>query len=114
MTPESEHLLIYSYWHSGIAAVEVDPATGKPTELKNLEDFGTRIDVPGRGDLNNNRWQGLEAPEFVYNQETDYFYLFLAYDELSQAYNTRVARSRHITGPYLGLDGGNVTEGAQT
>lgn len=111
VTPEGEHWLIYGSWHSGIAAVEVDPATGKPTELKDLGDFGTRI--AGRGDVNNNRWQGLEAPEIVYNEETDYYYLFLAYDELSRAYNTRVARSRNITGPYIGIDGGNVTEGAQ-
>ncbi|MGM0457771.1 MAG: arabinan endo-1,5-alpha-L-arabinosidase [Bacteroidota bacterium] len=110
VTPEGEHWLIYGSWHSGIAAVEVDPETGKPTELNDLEDFGTRI--AGRGDVNSNRWQALEAPEIIYNEETDYYYLFLAYDELSQAYNTRVARSRNITGPYAGIDGGNVTEGA--
>jgi arabinan endo-1,5-alpha-L-arabinosidase len=37
----------------------------------------------------------------------------MAYDELSVAYNTRVARSRNITGPYLGIDGANVSTGAQ-
>lgn len=111
VTPEDEHWLIYGSWHSGIAAVEVDPASGKPSELNEMDDFGTRI--AGRGDVNNNRWQGLEAPEIIYNEETDYYYLFLAYDELSQAYNTRVARSREITGPYVGIDGSNVTEGAE-
>lgn len=111
ITPEDEHWLIYGSWHSGIAAVELDPVTGKPSELNKTEDFGTRI--AGRGDVNRNRWQGLEAPEIIYNEETGYYYLFLAYDELSQAYNTRVARSKEITGPYLGIDGGNVTEGAE-
>lgn len=41
-------------------------------------------------------------------------YLFLAYDELLVAYNTRVARSKNITGPYLGIDGQNVTNGAES
>ncbi|MCW9706088.1 arabinan endo-1,5-alpha-L-arabinosidase [Fodinibius salsisoli] len=111
VTPEGEHWLVYGSWHSGIAAVEVDPETGKPLKLNGLEDYGTRI--AGRGNVNTNRWQGLEAPEIIYNEETGYYYLFLAYDELSVAYNTRVARSKNITGPYYGIDGKNVTEGAE-
>ncbi len=111
ITPEGEHWLVYGSWHSGIAAVEIDPQTGKPFELKSLEDYGTRI--AGRGEVDSNRWQGLEAPEIIYNEETGYYYLFLAYDELSVAYNTRVARSKNITGPYYGIDGSNVTEGAE-
>ena len=111
ITPEGEHWLIYGSWHSGIAAVEVDPSTGKPFQLETLGDYGVRI--AGRGDVNNNRWQALEAPEIIYNEETGYYYLFLAYDELSVAYNTRVARSENITGPYIGIDGGNVTSGAE-
>ncbi|MEL7835081.1 arabinan endo-1,5-alpha-L-arabinosidase [Fodinibius sp. Rm-B-1B1-1] len=107
-TPEGEHWLIYGSWHSGIAAVELDPETGKPYELTDLEDYGTKI--AGRG---NSRWQPLEAPEIIYNEETGYYYLFLAYDELSVAYNTRVVRSENITGPYYGIDGNNVTNGAE-
>ena len=110
VTPEGEHWLIYGSWHSGISAVEVDPQTGKPDKLNELEDFGVRI--AGRGNVSSNRWQALEAPEIIYNEETGYYYLFLAYDELSRAYNTRVARSRNITGPYFGINGRNVTEGA--
>lgn len=111
ITPEGEHWLIYGSWHSGIAAVQLDPDTGKPYELNDLEDYGVRI--AGRGNVNENRWQALEAPEIFYNEETGYYYLFLAYDELSIAYNTRVARSQNITGPYYGIDGNNVTEGAE-
>ena len=111
ITPEGEHWLIYGSWHSGIAAVQVDPQTGKPFQLNDVEDYGVRI--AGRGNVNVNRWQGLEAPEIIYNEETGYYYLFLAYDELSVAYNTRVARSRNITGPYVGMDGASVTQGAE-
>ena len=111
ITPEGQQWLIYGSWHSGIAALQLNPATGKPDKLETISDYGVRI--AGRGDVNTNRWQALEAPEIIYNPETQYYYLFLAYDELSVAYNTRVARSKTITGPYLGIDGLDVTNGAE-
>ena len=111
VTPEGEHWLIYGSWHSGMAALKLNPVTGKPDKLETIGDYGVRI--AGRGNVNTDRWQGLEAPEIIFNEATGYYYLFLAYDELSVAYNTRVARSRSITGPYIGIDGGNVTAGAE-
>jgi arabinan endo-1,5-alpha-L-arabinosidase len=108
---EEKHWLIYGSWHSGIVALELNPQTGKPNQLENEpDDYGTRI--ARRENRDANRWQGQEAPEIIYNPETDYYYLFLAYDELSVAYNTRVCRSRNITGPYLGYNGANITQGA--
>src|SRR5699024_5129869 len=111
VTPEGEHWLVYGSWHSGIAAVQLNPETGKPYELKDLEDYGTRI--AGRGNVDSNRWEALEAPVIIYNEKTGYYYLFLSYDELSVAYNTRVARSKNITGPYYGINGHNVTQGEE-
>lgn len=111
VTPEGEHWLIYGSWHSGIAAVQLNPKTGKPDKLDKLEDYGLRI--AGRGNVKNNRWQALEAAEIIHNPETNYYYLFLAYDELSVAYNTRVARSKNITGPYIGINGENITNGEE-
>lgn len=106
-TPEGEQYLIYGSWHSGIAALKLNPETGKPDKLETLEDYG--VTVAKRG---NSRWQASEGPEIMYNPDTGYYYLFMAYDELSVAYNTRVARSTSITGPYLGINGANVTAGA--
>nr|WP_315178410.1 arabinan endo-1,5-alpha-L-arabinosidase [uncultured Flavobacterium sp.] len=107
ITPQGEHYLIYGSWHSGIAALKLNPTTGKPDQLKTLSDYGTRIAKRG-----NSRWQASEGPEIIYNETTGYYYLFLAYDELSVAYNTRVARSKNIMGPYIGINGGDVTNGA--
>lgn len=107
ITPQNEHYLIYGSWHSGIAALKLNPDTGKPDKLDVLEDYGVTIAKRG-----NSRWQASEGPEIIYNPETDYYYLFLAYDELSVAYNTRVARSKSITGPYLGINGANVSAGS--
>lgn len=108
ITPENEHYLIYGSWHSGIAALKLNPDTGKPDKLETLEDYGVTIAKRGFS-----RWQASEGPEIIYNPDTGYYYLFLAYDELSVAYNTRVARSTSVTGPYVGIDGANVTNGAE-
>lgn len=111
ITPGGEHWLVYGSWHSGIAALQLNPATGKPDKLETISDYGVRI--AGRGNVTTNRWQALEGPEIIYNETTGYYYLFLAYDELSVAYNTRVARSTNITGPYTTISGTNISTGAE-
>lgn len=116
ITPEGEHWLIYGSWHSGLTAIQLDPETGKlpdwPGEpwligTGTNTTYGKRVATRRSGD----RWQGSEGPEVIYNPETGYYYLFMAYDELSVAYNTRVARAKSIDGPYFGMDGTNVTNG---
>ena len=109
ITSSGEHWLVYGSWHSGFAAVQLNSSTGMP--LQSLGNpWGT--DISAYGKLINtrqmgNRWQGSEAPEVVYHD--GYYYMFMAYDELSVAYNTRVVRSKNIDGPYVGIDGADVT-----
>ncbi len=109
ITSSGEHWLVYGSWHSGFAAVQLNSSTGMP--LQSLGNpWGT--DISAYGKLINtrqmgNRWQGSEAPEVVYHD--GYYYMFMAYDELSVAYNTRVVRSKNIDGPYVGIDGTDVT-----
>ena len=114
VTKTGEHWLIYGSWHSGIVALQLNPETGlalhtlgSPWDINALLNYGELIATRNIS----SRWQGSEAPEIIYNSETDYYYLFLAYDELSVAYNTRVCRSKTITGPYTGIDGVNITAG---
>lgn len=116
ITPEGTHWLIYGSWHSGFASLQLSPETGLP--LNKLGESWDSEALPGYGKLiytrqRNNRWQGSEAPEIMYNEETGYYYLFVAYDELSVRYNTRVLRSRNIDGPYLAYNGGDVTNGGE-
>lgn len=105
ITPEGEHWLIYGSWHSGFAAVQLNPETGKTitelgdpwaTSVAGLAEngYGKRIWTRTNG----SRWQGSEAPEIVYHD--GYYYLFMAYDGLDIPYNTRVARSATIDGTY--------------
>lgn len=108
---DGRHYLAYGSWHSGIALVELDEATGKvKAELPNP--WGTDSDIAAYGQLiatrqMNNRWQASEGPELIYHD--GYYYLFLAYDALAVPYNTRVARATNITGPYVGMDGTDIT-----
>lgn len=110
VTPEGEHWLIYGSWHSGIAAVQLNPETGKTlAELPNpwgtadeIAPYGKQIETRG------GRWQGSEGPEVVYHD--GYYYLFIAYDELSVAYNTRVVRSKNVDGPYVDINGSSAID----
>lgn len=109
---DGKHYLIYGSWHSGIAALEVNAETGKPNALP--LPFGNNEDIAAYGSLiatrkMGDRWQGSEGPEIVYNAATGYYYLFMAYDALEVPYNTRVCRSKNIYGPYLGIDGTDLT-----
>ncbi|WP_083191636.1 arabinan endo-1,5-alpha-L-arabinosidase [Formosa haliotis] len=110
ITPEGEHWMFYGSWHSGIAGIQIDESTGKPLNTFDYKDestWGTHIYTRTSG----SRWQGSEGPEVIYNENTGYYYLFLAYDGLDVPYNTRVCRSENVTGPYKGIDGMNVTNG---
>lgn len=110
ITPEGEHWMFYGSWHSGIAAIQINPISGLPLNEFDINDeatWGTHIYTRTNG----SRWQASEGPEVIYNEETGYYYMFLAYDELSVAYNTRVCRSTNITGPYLTYNGNDVTDG---
>ena len=104
ITPEGQHWLIYGSWHSGFAAVQLNPETGKtivdplpnPWGAENETAYGKQIWTRQAG----NRWQASEGPEVVYHD--GYYYLFMAYDALEIPYNTRVMRSATIDGTYTG------------
>ena len=114
ITPAGEHWLVYGSWHSGIAAIQLDPETGKTLQpVGNPWNIGTgQTTTYGKLIATRNkssRWQGSEGPEVIYNPETGFYYLFLAYDGLDVPYNTRVVRSKNVDGPYTGKNGTNVT-----
>lgn len=114
---DGTHWLIYGSWHSGIAEVELNPDTGLPkTSLGkpwgistwNTNTYGKLIARRGTS-----RWQGSEGPEVVYNPETGYYYMFLAYGSLAVEYNTRVVRARSMNGPWLDINNNDAAYGIQ-
>ena len=119
VAPDGKHWLIYGSWHSGFALLEINPATGKPVKtLGNPWANGDVADLQSRYGVRIatrvptgtwSHWQGSEAPEIIYNN--GYYYLFMAYDGLDIPYNTRVARSSKIEGPYVDIKGTDITAG---
>lgn len=112
ISTDNRHWLIYGSWHSGFAAVEIDPATGFTKtplgncwESANEAQYGKRVFTRVGGD----RWQGSEGPEVVYRD--GYYYMFIAYGQLAIAYNTRVVRSKNPDGPYTDILGKDFTNG---
>lgn len=109
ITPEGQHWLIYGSWHSGFAAVQLDPQTGKTLKAlgnpwadspEGLAENGYGKKIWSYGD---SRWQATEAPEVIYHD--GYYYLFMASQGLDVPYHTRVARSATIDGTYTTIDG---------
>lgn len=99
----------YGSWSGGIYVLEVDPATGKlkypgvdgTTEDGRLIDryFGTKISG-GYG-------KSGEGPYIVYDEKTDYYYLYVSYGWLGAdgGYDIRVFRSSTPDGPYVDAKG---------
>lgn len=107
ITENGEHWMIYGSWHSGIAALQLNPEDGMP-----LHTLGNPWDITGENNSGygkiiatrgNSRWQASEGPEVIYRN--GYYNLFLAYGTLAVEYNTRVCRSVNIDGPYVDMDG---------
>lgn len=89
---EGTYWMCYGSFFGGIHIVEMNMETGF-TKVK--DDYGTciaRRDQSVEG--------AIEGPFIIYNESTDYYYLFTSYDFLGNTYNIRVARSKSITGPY--------------
>ncbi len=51
----------------------------------------------------------VEGPYMVYNEKTGYYYLFVSYGSLKTDYNIRVGRSKNITGPFVDINGLELT-----
>lgn len=119
ITPEGKHWLIYGSWHSGFAALEVNPSTGMPltplakpwtVEGNSIESYGALVATRG---TSSNRWQASEGPDVIYNPQTQKYYMFMAYGQLAVAYNTRVVRADRPEGPYVDMQGNSATAGKE-
>ena len=115
ITESGAHWMIYGSWHSGFAAVQINPETGKPQAELNkpwaISDWNANTYGKLVAKRNNNRWQGSEGPDVIYNPQTGYYYMFIAYGQLAVAYNTRVVRSENPDGPYVDMKGNQATSG---
>ncbi len=89
------YMLYGSFW-GGAHMLKLDKETGLAAE----EGVGTCV-------CKRPSWlsTAVEGPYMIYNQKTDYYYLFVSYGSLKTDYNIRVGRSRNITGPFVDING---------
>lgn len=104
--------MTYGSWSGGIFTLEIDTATGKakyPGKTYTRDDglqvdqyFGTRI-AGGKATSG-------EGPFILYDEKTDYFYLYMSYDWLGVdgGYNMRLFRSKNPDGPFVDAAGNNA------
>ena len=109
---EGKLWMTYGSWSGGIFLLEIDPETGEafyPGKSEKTEDeriidsyFGTRIaggyTVSGEGSF------------IIYDEETQYYYLYVTYEYLDavSGYNMRLFRSKTPEGPYEDSKGNNA------
>lgn len=93
--------MVYGSYSGGIFIMEMDGETGLPL---NPNSYGEKL-MGG----NHSR---IEAPYILYNDQTDYYYLFTSFGGLDSfgGYNMRVARSKNPNGPYADISGQNMID----
>jgi len=96
-----EQYLVYGSFYDGCYIIKLDNESGVVTE----KGAGTCI-------CHRPLWAdgAVEGPYIIYNEDTDYYYLFVSYGSLHKDYNIRVGRSRDIMGPYYDHNGRIMTE----
>lgn len=97
--------MVYGSWSGGIFLIEIDEQTGlviHPEEdLKNNVDpyYGKRLIGGGH--------HSIEGPYILYDEASDYYYLYVSFGELKRdgGYQIRVFRSKTVDGDYVDMNG---------
>lgn len=110
--------MAYGSWSGGIYMLELNPKTGEalyPGENGVTED-GRIIDKYFGVRIAGGHTKSGEGPFIVYDEATDYYYLYTTYNYLDSVsgYNMRLFRSKEPTGPYLDACGNNAVFGSKS
>lgn len=97
--------MVYGSWSGGIYLLELDATTGlvihPEADPDNNVDayFGKRLIGGGH--------KSIEGPYILYDEESDYYYLFVSYGSLVRegGYQIRVFRSKTVDGDYVDMNG---------
>lgn len=94
--------MVYGSWSGGIFLLEVDEQTGKVIHPEESEDvdhyYGKRLIGGGH--------HSIEGPYILYDETSDYYYLYVSYGELQRdgGYQIRVLRSKTVDGQYVDMN----------
>lgn len=104
--------MCYGSWSGGIYLLEIDPATGDAIYpgKNGITGDGRVIDKYFGIRIAGGHTISGEGPYILYDQETEYYYLYTTYNYLDSVsgYNMRLFRSKDPTGPYLDAAGKNA------
>lgn len=97
--------VVYGSWSGGIFLLELNAETGEVVhpELNEKESidpyFGKRLIGGGHN--------SIEGPHIIYDEKTDYYYLYVSYGWLERegGYQVRVFRSKEPDGQYVDMNG---------
>lgn len=96
--------MVYGSWSGGIFLLEIDEETGlvihpEQADDKNVDTYyGKRLIGGGH--------YSIEGPYILYDELSDYYYLFVSYGELKRdgGYQIRVFRSKTVDGDYVDMN----------
>lgn len=105
----------YGSWSGGIFILELDKATGAvkyPGTDGTDSVSGNFIDRYFGTHIAGGNHQSGEGPYILYDKESDYYYFYETYGNLSAngGYNMRLFRSENVYGPYLDAAGRNAKD----
>lgn len=112
---DGEMYMCYGSWSGGIFILELDEATGAvkyPGEDGEESVSGNFIDRYFGTHIAGGNHQSGEGPYILYDEETEYYYLYESYGGLAAdgGYNMRLFRSRNVYGPYTDAAGKNAKD----
>lgn len=102
----------YGSWSGGIYLLEIDPATGKAIHPTASSTDGNVItDIYFGKKIAGGYGASGEGPYVIYDEDTEYYYLFMSYGYLTanSGYNIRMFRSENPDGPYVDAAGKEAT-----
>lgn len=101
--------MVYGSWSGGIFLLEIDESTGYPIHPE--EEVENQIDPYFGKRLLGGYHQSIEGPYILYDDQTQYYYLFVSYGSLTRegGYQVRLFRSKQVDGPYVDTAGQTMT-----
>ena len=97
--------MVYGSWSGGIFLIELDKSTGQVIHPE--MDEANNVDAYYGKKLLGGGHISIEGPYIMYDDITDYYYLFVSYGGLNSngGYQIRVFRSKTVDGEYTDMNG---------